>query len=73
MSAKNKWLSLFTALPAMFMTTVVVTYILAEPQLALGRFIPYYLAAIIGGVISLLIAGFYIFKLITKKNTENPE
>ena len=73
MTAKNKWLSLFTALPAMFMTTVVVTYILAEPELALGRFIPYYLAAIIGGVISLLIAGFYIFKLITKKNTENPE
>ena len=73
MSAKNKWLSLFTALPAMFMTTVVVTYILAEPELALGRFIPYYLAAIIGGVISLLIAGFYIFKLITKKNTEQSE
>ena len=73
MSAKNKWLSLFTALPAMFMTTVVVTYILAEPELALGRFIPYYLAAIIGGVISLLIAGFYIFKLITKKNKEQSE
>ncbi|MBO4286248.1 MAG: carbon starvation protein A [Bacilli bacterium] len=68
MTAKNKWSSLFTAIPAMFMTTVVVTYIFAEPQLALGRFVPYYLACIIGGVISLLIAGFYLFKLITKKN-----
>ena len=67
-TAKNKWLSLFTAVPAMFMTTVVVTYILAEPNLALGRFIPYYLALIIGGAISLLLAAFYIFKLLTKDN-----
>ena len=66
-TAKNKWSSLFTAIPAMFMTTVVVTYILAEPQLALGRFIPYYLSVIIGAVISLLLAGFYLFKLFTKK------
>ena len=67
-TAKNKWLSLFTAIPAMFMTAVVVTYILAEPNLALGRFIPYYLALIIGGAISLLLAAFYIFKLLTKDN-----
>ena len=69
LTARNKWLSLFTAIPAMFMTTVVVTYILTEPQLALGRFIPYYLALIIGGVISLLLAGFYLFKLLTKKDS----
>lgn len=67
MTAKNKWLSLFTAIPAMFMTTVVVTYILTEPQLALGRFVPYHIALIIGGSISLLLAGFYLFKLLTKK------
>ena len=67
LTAKNKRLSLFTSIPAMFMTTVVVTYILAEPQLALGRFIPYNIALIVGGSLSLLIAGFYIFKLITKK------
>ena len=70
LTAKNKWLSLFTGIPAMFMTTVVTTYILAEPQLALGRFIPYYLALIIGGVISLLLAGFYLFKLLTKKESK---
>ena len=66
-TANNKWLSLFTGVPAMFMTTVVTTYILAEPQLALGRFIPYYLSLIIGGALSLLLASFYIFKLLTKK------
>ena len=66
-TSKSKWLSLFTAIPAMFMTTVVVIYIFAEPQLALGRFIPYNIALIIGFVITLLISGFYIFKLITKK------
>ena len=67
-TSRNKWLSLFTAIPAMFMTTVVVTYILAEPQLALGRFIPYYISLIIGICVTLLISGFYIFKLITKKD-----
>ena len=66
-TANNKWLSLFTAVPAMFMTFVVSTYIFAEPQFALGRFVPYYLAIIIGGVITLLFSGFYLFKLLTKK------
>ena len=63
----NKYLSLFTAIPAIFMTTVVVTYILAEPNIALGHFIDYHIALIIGGVISLLIFGFYIYKLLKKK------
>lgn len=67
---KNKYLSLFTAVPAMFMTSVVVIYILAEPQLALGRFIPYWIALIIGFSLTLLISGFYIFKLITKKQNK---
>ena len=70
-TAKNKWLSLFTAIPAMFMTFVVSTYIFAEPQLALGRFIPYYLANIIGGSITLILSGFYIFKLLTTKKVES--
>ena len=70
---KNKWLSLFTAIPAMIMTTVVVTYILAEPNLALGRFIPYNIAFIIGIGITLLISGFYIFKLLTKKDNKKEQ
>lgn len=67
-TAKNKWLSLFTAIPAMFMTAVVVTYIFAEPQLALGRFVSYYVAIIVGIGTTLLLSGFYIFKLLTKKD-----
>ena len=69
-TAKNKYLSLFTAIPAIFMTAVVTTYILAEPELALGRFIPYYIALIIGVALTIAISGFYIFKLLTKKNIE---
>lgn len=68
-TVKNKWLSLFTGIPGLFMATVVITYILAEPQLALGRFIPHNIALIIGGGISLLIAVVHLFKLITKKQS----
>ena len=64
---KNRFISLFTAVPAMFMTAVVITYIFAEPELALGRFIPYYVSLIIGLSGTLLVSGFYIFKVITKK------
>lgn len=67
MTKKNKFISLFTAIPALFMTSVVTIYILAEPNLALGRYIPYNIALIIGFVLTFLLAGFYIFKLITKK------
>lgn len=65
---KNRWSSLFTAIPALFMTAVVVTYIFAEPQLALGRFVPYYLAIIIGSTISLGIFIFYLVKLLKRKD-----
>ena len=67
LTSDNKYKSLFTAIPALFMTSVVVIYILAEPNLALGRFIPYYIALIIGFSISLVLFGFYLFKLFTKK------
>ena len=68
-TAKKKWLSLFTAVPAIFMTFVVSVYIFAEPQLALGRFIPYYLAIIIGGAITLVLSSFYLFMLLSKRKT----
>lgn len=72
-TANNKYKSLFTAVPAMFMTTVVVTYILAEPNLALGRFIPYLVGLFVGIGITLLISGFYLFKLFTKKDSVSKE
>ena len=65
-TSKNKYLSLFTAIPALFMTAVVLIYILAEPNLALGRFIPYNVAVIIGVALSMLTFGIYLFRLITK-------
>ena len=67
MASNNKYKSLFTAIPALFMTAVVVIYILAEPNLALGRFIPYHVALIIGFSLSIILFGFYLFKLFTKK------
>ena len=70
LTANNRFKSLFTAIPAMFMTTVVVTYILAEPQLALGRFIQYHVALFIGIGVTLVISGFYIYKLLSKKKDE---
>ena len=45
---KYKWGSLITALPASFMSTVTLTYLLGEPNIALGRFIPLNIACIIG-------------------------
>ena len=65
-TSKNKYISLFTAIPALFMTAVVLIYILAEPNLALGRFIPYNVAVIIGVASSLLTFGIFLFRLITK-------
>lgn len=64
--AKNRFLSLFTAIPAIFMTAVVTSYILMEPELALGHFIPFNLALTLGIAITIAISGFYIFKLLTK-------
>ena len=57
----------------MFMTAVVAIYIFAEPQLALGRFIPYYIAIIIGLSVTLLLSGFYIYKLLTKREIKQIE
>ena len=72
-TSKNKYLSLFTAIPALFMTAVVLIYILAEPNLALGRFIPYNVAMIIGFALSLLTFGIYLFRLITKNTRQHIE
>lgn len=67
-TSNNRFKSLFTAIPAFFMTTVVVTYILAEPRISLGIFIPYYLGLIIGLVISLAIFIFYFVRMALKKS-----
>ena len=60
---KNKYTSFITSIPAAFMTAVVLCYILGEPNIALGRFIPSLVSNIVGISLSVLIFGFYLFKL----------
>ena len=62
----GKYRSLFTSIPAFIMTSVVITYIFGEPNIALGRFIPMYIAYIIGASISLSIFLAYLFIMIFK-------
>ena len=56
---RYKWGSLISALPASFMTAVTVTYLLGEPNIALGKFISYTVAWIIG--LSISVVGFIIY------------
>ena len=62
---KYKFGSLLTAIPATFMSIVTLTYILGEPNIALGKFIPLNIAYIIGIVIP--ITGFIIYLTILLK------
>ena len=62
---KYRYGSLVTAIPASFMSAVTITYILGEPNIALGRFIPLKVSYIIG--ISLVLVGFIIYLIILFK------
>ena len=64
LECKNKYKSFITSIPATFMTAVVICYLLGEPNIALGRFIPENIAVIIGISITFIIFGFYIYQLI---------
>jgi carbon starvation protein CstA len=61
---KYKWGSLISALPAAFMTAVTVTYILGEPNISLGHFIPLHIAYIAGATISLIGFVLYLISLL---------
>ena len=65
-TGKRNYYSLLTAIPAAIMTAVVVTYIFAEPTIALGRFVPYWVACLIGGVATIGIFIVYIVLMLTK-------
>ena len=71
-TAKNRFVSLFTGIPATFMTAVVVTYILSEPQLALGRFIPYSIGVPVGAAVAGAVFILYVVLLGLKKYTVLP-
>ena len=74
-NAKHKAMSLFTGIPAVFMMAVITTYILAEPDLALGRFIPYPVAFGVGLGVAALLSGLYLFAMIrrSKKRAQEPK
>ena len=62
---KYKWGSLITAIPASFMSAVTLTYILGEPNIAFGRFIPLYIAYIIG--VTIPVIGFINYFVVLLK------
>lgn len=62
---KYKYGSLFTSIPATFMSVVTLTYILGEPNIALGRYIPLNVAYIIG--ITIPIIGFVTYFVVLLK------
>lgn len=64
---KKKYRSLIVAIPASILTTVVTTYLFAEPNIALGRWVPYWVANLVGGLIALIPLGLYLFFLFFKK------
>ena len=62
---KYKWGSLITAIPAAFMTAVTITYLFGEPNISLGRFIPMWVAYIIGATIA--VSGFIVYLIMLLK------
>ena len=73
---KYKWGSLISAIPAAFMCAITITYLLGEPNIALGRFIPMYIAIIVGislSIIGLLVYFIFLFKdrVFSKKVDNN--
>ena len=66
-TGKNKYLSLFTSIPAFFMTAVVVTYVFTDKQFIMGQYFPYYIGVIHGIGVSLDIFLFYLIRTIVRK------
>ena len=69
----NRWISLFTSIPALIMTAAVITYIFGEPGIALGRYIPLWIAWIIGASIAAGIFITYICLIVFRFNKLPPE
>ena len=68
-TSKNKYRSLFTAIPALFMTMVVVTYFFTERQFIMGQYFAYYIGVLHGVGVSLAIFIFYLARMIRRKDT----
>ena len=75
-TSKNKYSSLFTAIPALFMTMVVTTYFFTERQFIMGQYFAYYIGVLHGVGVSLVIFIFYLVRMIRRKDTpkeDNPQ
>ena len=72
-TSKNKYISFFTSIPALFMTMVVVTYFFVEKQLIIGQFYPYYVGVLLGAGVSLAIFIFYLVRMIILKEQPKEE
>ena len=68
---RYKWGSLISAIPGSFMSAVTLTYILGEPNIALGQFIPLNIATIIG--VSMPLVGFAIYLFVLFKRRIFPK
>ena len=71
-NCEYKYGALITGLPMVFMFNVVITYLFAEPNIALGRWIPYNVGFIIGmAATAVFLVAFLIFLFVYQhKNFE---
>lgn len=63
---KNGYASLITAIPASIMSAVVITYLLGEPNISFGKFIPLSIAYIIGAICGFILFVLYVISLFKK-------
>ena len=69
-TSNNKYLSLFTSIPALFMTAVVTTYFFTEKQFLIGQYFAYYIGVLHGIGVSLAIFTFYFVRMIKNKREQ---
>ena len=68
---KNHFISLFTSIPALFMTAVVTTYFFTEDQFIMGLYFPYYVGILHGIGVSLAIFIFYLVRMLRMKENQS--
>ena len=67
-NSKNKYISFFTSVPALFMTAVVATYVFTEEQFIMGKYFDYRIGIAHGIGVALAIFIFYVIRMILRKD-----
>ena len=67
-TSKNKFISFFTSIPALFMTAVVATYVFTEEQFIMGKYFDYRIGIAHGIGVALAIFIFYVIRMILRKD-----